>query len=43
MKSSKLLHFASFERYNLDVADFFLGRFGIMSILSAVGDSAKIS
>ena len=43
MKSSKLLHFVSFERYNLDVVDFFLGGFGIALMLSAVGVSAKIS
>ena len=43
MKSSKLLHFVSFEHYNVDVVDFFLGAFGITLILLAVGGTAKTS
>ena len=43
MKSSKLLHFGSFEKHNPDVVDFFLGGFGITLILSAVAGSDKIS
>ena len=42
MKSSKLLHFVSFERYNLDIVDFFLGGCGITLILPAVHGSDKI-
>ena len=36
MKSSKLLHFVSFEWYNLDVIDFFLGGFRIKDLDSSV-------
>ena len=43
MKSSKLLHFVSFEQNNIDVVNFFLGGFGITLILPAVGGSDKIS
>ena len=42
MKSSKLFYFVSFEWYNLDVDDFFLGGFGITIILSGVGGSKLI-
>ena len=41
VKSSKLLHFASFEWNNVDVVDFFIGRFGITLILPAVRGSDK--
>ena len=43
MESSQLLRFHSSEWNNLDVADFFLGGFGITLILPTVGGFDKIS
>lgn len=43
INSSKLLHFVSIERNNVDVVNFFLGGYGISLISSTVGGYDKIS